>query len=64
MTGVQTCGSSDLVKISSNVLGKAAIQLLQNKQAHNFPPLQVNLPITIFEGESVQNVKIDRMHNI
>jgi DNA-binding LacI/PurR family transcriptional regulator len=52
------------VKISSNVLGKAAIQLLQNKQAHNFPPLQINLPITIYEGESVQNVKIDRTHNI
>lgn len=47
------------VKISSEVFGKAVIQLLHNKKAHEFPPLQVDLPTGISEGESVQNIKID-----
>ena len=47
------------VKISSEIFGKTVIQLLQNKEAHEIPPLQVDLPTGISEGESVQNIKID-----
>ena len=47
------------VKISSDIFGKTAIELLQNRKAHEHPPLQIDLPISISEGESVQNIKID-----